>query len=281
MFLASRFVAGRRAEDAIAAARRMNAQGLSAILDFLGEDVTSRSGAEAAADEYVRLIGLIQKTGIKAAVSLKVSQMGILLSREVCLENLRRVAKAAAASNTLIWFDMEGSRLTRATIQVFEDVRDTYANVGLCLQAALVRTGGDFDALAKKPFRVRLCKGAYKEPELIAYAERSAVDGSYRMLSRKMLEQTAHEVYPAFATHDATLIAQILDRARELHVAPEAFEFQMLYGIQNRRLAELARDGFRGSVYIPYGTHWLPYFMRRIRERKENLYFLMRNVFHR
>lgn len=279
MFLASRFVAGRQAEDAIAAARRVNAQGIQAILDYLGEDVKSEAGAQAAANEYIELIQKINASGVRAAVSLKVSQMGILLSRDLCLQNLRRIARAAARHSILVWFDMEGSRLTRSTVEVFDELRDEFPGVGLCLQAALARTGSDYDTLAKKPFRVRLCKGAYKEPATVAYQERTAVEGNFRMLIRKMLEQTAHGTYPAFATHDPKLIERVILTASDLNIAKSHFEFQMLYGIQNKRLAGLAQDGYQSSVYIPYGTHWLPYFVRRLRERKENLYFLLRNVF--
>jgi proline dehydrogenase len=205
--------------------------------------------------------------------------MGILISRELCLENLRRIAGEAARLGLFVWFDMEGSALTQKTIEVFDALRQDYPDVGLCLQAYLVRTGGDLDQLMRKPLKVRLCKGAYKEPPTIAYASKAAVDGNFRMLIQKALEQSSRGVYPAFATHDAGLIEYAKDIAEAKHVSTDRFEFQMLYGIQNKRLAVLAKEGCLTSIYIPYGTHWLPYFIRRLRERKENIYFLLRNVF--
>jgi proline dehydrogenase len=279
MFLASRFVAGKTAPEAIAAARKVNSQGMNAILDYLGEDVKSAEQAKKAVEEYIVLLGLIHESGVRAAISLKVSQMGLLISRELCLTNLERIAKEAARFGLFIWFDMEGSSLTQKTIEVFAILRETYKDIGLCLQAYLVRTGGDFDQLMRKPFSVRLCKGAYKEPPTIAYATKSAVEGNFRMLVQKALQQTGRGVYPAFATHDGALIEYIRNLVSEKNISLQHFEFQMLYGIQNQKLAALAKEGCRTSVYIPYGSHWFPYFVRRLRERKENLYFLLRNVF--
>ncbi len=279
MFLASRFVAGKTADLAVTAARRVNAKGIHAILDYLGEDVRSQDDARKAADEYVKLLGLIHEQKVRAAVSLKVSQMGILVSREVCLDNIRRITQEASRLGLFVWFDMEGSALTQKTIEVFDAVRPHFPNVGLCLQAALVRTGGDLDQLMRRPFNVRLCKGAYKETPSIAYANKSAVDGNFRMLIQKVFDQVSKEAYPALATHDEAMIAFAIASAEEKKIPKDAFEFQMLYGIQNQRLLSLAQQGYRTSVYIPYGSHWLPYFIRRLRERKENIYFLLRNVF--
>ncbi len=170
------------------AARKANEQGIEAILDYLGEDVASVSDAQNAADEYVRLLQFIaHERNVRAAVSLKVSQMGILVSRDVCLNNIRRVAQEAARLDLFVWFDMEGSALTQKTIEVFDTLRRDFKNVGLCLQAYLVRTGGDLDQLMRTPLTVRLCKGAYKEPPVIAYATKSAVEGNFRMLAQKAI----------------------------------------------------------------------------------------------
>jgi proline dehydrogenase len=277
--LARRFVAGETANEAVDAARRANEQGIHAILDYLGEDVSSEADARKASEEYIRLLRLIHERRVRAAVSLKVSQMGILVSRDACVMNLRRVADEAATLGLRVWFDMEGSALTQKTIEVFDVLRSDFKNIGLCLQAYLVRTGGDLDQLMRTPLTVRLCKGAYKESPAIAYASKSAVEGNFRMLTQKVFEQVNRGVYPAFATHDRALIDYLIAFSQEKKIPQESFEFQMLYGIQNQRLAMLAKDGYRTSVYIPYGSHWLPYFIRRLRERKENLYFLMRNVF--
>jgi len=277
-FLARRFVAGETAQEALAAAQKVNAQGMNAILDYLGEDVSTEANAEKAVDEYMKLLRQIADRKIRAAISLKVSQMGMLVSRDVCLKNLKRLAEQAARLNIMIWFDMEGSRLTQKTIEVFDALREDFKNIALCVQAYLVRTGGDLDQLMRRPLNVRLCKGAYKEPPTIAYRTRQAVNGNYRVLAQKLLQQAGRRAYPAFATHDEELIQFIQTQARERGLSKELFEFQMLYGIQNQELAALAKDGYRTSVYIP-GTHWFPYFVRRLRERKENVYFLMRNLF--
>lgn len=291
--LARRFVAGETALDAIEATRRVNARGIKAILDFLGEDVRSAETAAAAAEEYVRLLKLIGERRVDACISLKVSQMGLLISRDLCAQNLARVLKAAEELGNFVWLDMEGSALTQRTINLFEDLRTGYKNIGLCLQAYLVRTGGDLDQLMRKPFTVRLCKGAYKEPPQIAFAAKTAVDGNFRMLIQKVLDHVGAAVrhsaggpassvagvYPAFATHDSRLIDHIVSLAQGKRIAPSLFEFQMLYGIRNALLESLAGQGYRVAAYIPYGTHWFPYFLRRLRERRENVYFLMRNLF--
>ena len=278
---ARRFVAGETSADAVNAARAVNARGMGAILDFLGEDVKSPQEAAAAADEYVTLLGQAQAAGIRAGVSLKVSQMGLLLSQEICLDTIRRVLTEAARYDRDVWLDMEGSPLTQKTIDIFEELRGPFPRLGLCLQAYLVRTGGDVDRLMRRPLRLRLCKGAYKEPASIAFSTQSAVDGNYRMLVEKVLERGGGQVYAGFATHDETLVQFVLQKAAERNIRPEEFEFQMLYGIRNNRLQALVADGWRTQVYIPYGKAWLPYFLRRLRERKENLIFLTKNLFQK
>jgi proline dehydrogenase len=278
-FLARRFVAGETVQEAVAAAQRMNQRGVRVILDFLGEHVDSPEEARAAVAEYLRLLDAIHNAQVGASISLKASQMGLLISPDLCLENLLTVSKRAAQLNNIVWIDMEGSALTQKTIDVFERLRAQTPNIGLCLQAYLVRTGGDLDRLLRQPLRVRLCKGAYKEPPEIAYSTRRAVDGNYRMLVQKLLDNTSRDVYPAFATHDRGLIQEILERVRANGIDLKRFEFEMLYGIENAYLESLAHQGYQTQVYIPYGTHWFPYFLRRLRERKENVYFLIRNIF--
>lgn len=256
----------------------MNRRGIRAIIDFLGEDVTSADKATAAAAEYMQLLRRIQDQKVESAISVKVSQMGLLVSLDLCLENLVRVLQTASETGSFVWLDMEGSALTQKTIDVFNALRGRYPNLGLCLQAYLVRTGGDLDKLMHKPLHVRLCKGAYKEPPDIAFSTKRAVDGNFRMLVQKALDRAGQDVMAAFATHDRFLIDYILALVRERRADKKAFEFQMLYGIQNHRLAALAQEGYQTSVYIPYGTHWLPYFLRRLRERRENVFFLLKNL---
>lgn len=277
--LARRFVAGETAEEAIDAARKANANGTASVLNYLGEDVTAPEDARRAVQEYRRLLGLIHEHKVKASISLKASQMGLLISREECLLNIRRVAEEAAQLGIFLWVDLAGSDLTQNTLDLFEVLRQEFSNVGLCLQAYLVRTGGDLDRLMRRPLHVRLCKGAYQEPSTVAYAVKSAVDGNFRMLVQKVFDQRATHVVPAFATHDPALIDFIIAAAAHKKVGTDRFEFQMLYGIRNHLLAGLAQRGFQTSVYIPYGSHWVPYVVRRLRERKENIYFLIRNVF--
>jgi len=279
--LARRFVAGETGREAVEAARQMNRLGIQGILDFLGEDVHSANEAAAAAEEYVELLGLIKAHGVDAAVSLKVSQMGLRISQKVCEANLSTVLEAAAGNGNFVWLDMEGSALTQKTIEVFESLRSHFPNIGLCLQAYLLRTGGDLDRLMRTPRQpaIRLCKGAYKESPDIAFRTKGAVDASYRVLTQKLLDHAEQGVFPAFATHDLRLIDYILQQVKEKRLDPKHFEFQMLYGIQNKKLESLSKEGYRTRVYIPYGTAWLPYFIRRLRERKENVYFLLRNVF--
>ncbi len=278
---ARRFVAGEKAEDALVAVQNMNALGLSAIVDFLGEDVERKPSAAAAADEYIRLLKMLQTYKVKAAISIKMSQMGLLISEEFCVENFVKVLATAAKDKTFVWVDMEGSALTQRTIDLFDKLRSATSHIGLCLQAYLVRTGADLDRLMRRSLNVRLCKGAYKESPAIAFPTKRAVDGNYRMLAQKLMDHAGKGVYPAFATHDPFLIDYLTALAGEKKVPPNRFEFQMLYGIQNRLLRTLTLKGYQGNVYIPYGTAWLGYFMRRLRERKENAYFLMKNLFQK
>lgn len=280
-FFAKRFVAGETADEAVEAARVVNGRGMGAILDFLGEDVRSASDARAASAVYEELIQKISAASADADVSLKASQMGILIAPELCAENVVRVAAAASKAKRFVWIDMEGSALTERTVNLFDGLRTQYSNIGLCLQAYLTRTGGDIDRLIRRPVSVRLCKGAYREPREVALQDRRAVDANFRVLSQKLLQAITSGAYPAFATHDMALIDFLKKEIRQRNIPSSQFEFQMLYGIQNRSLESLVKEEFRGRVYIPFGTAWLPYFMRRLRERKENLFFLLRNTFRR
>jgi proline dehydrogenase len=278
-FFARRFVAGETAADAVSAAERTRPRHIRAILDFLGEHVNTAEEAHVAVAEYLNLLEKIHERGIDAEVSLKASQMGIMISPEECLKNLLIVAERAATYGITVWMDMEESALTQKTIEVFEQLRARKPNVGICLQAYLVRTGADLERLMRQPLNIRLCKGAYKEPPTIAYGNRRAVDASYRMLATKLLENIPRGVYPAFATHDRMIIYDILRQVKEKGLDAKRFEFEMLYGIENNYLESLAAQGYGAKVYVPYGRNWLPYFTRRLKERKENIYFVLRNLF--
>ncbi len=277
--LARRFVAGGTAEEAVQVAQKMNARGVQGIIDFLGEDVRSAKEAVSAAEEYMRLMDLIAQARAQTAVSLKMSQMGLLISTSLCEENLTRVLQRASQNQNFVWIDMEGSALTQQTIGMFERLHERFEEIGLCLQAYLVRTGGDLDRLMRRAVTIRLCKGAYKESSDIAFVTKAAVDANYRMLVQKLLDHVGRGVFPAFATHDPDLIDFIVKTVKDKRVESRQFEFQMLYGIQNKLLQSLSNEGYGARVYIPYGKAWLPYFTRRLRERKENVYFLLRNLF--
>jgi proline dehydrogenase len=283
--LARRFVAGETAEEAIAASRAANARGMAATLDYLGKDVAAPDDARKEAAEYCRLLGLIHELKVQASILLKVSHMGLLISREECTQNTRRVAEEAARLGLFVWFDMEGSALTQKTIEMFEALRVDFSNIGLCLQAYLVRTGGDLDKLMRSlrrsggPLNVRFCRGDYRESTGISYPSKSAVDGNFRMLVQKVFDQNAKQVIPAFAIQDQALIEFVIAAAAEKKIGIDRFEFQMLYGPRNQFLAGLAQRGFRTSVHIPYGSHWGRHLARRLRECKEIVYLMLGNLF--
>jgi len=274
-FLARRFVAGETPESAINAGRRLQARGIRATFDLLGEDVkdreTSRRITEANKDLLRRIPPEVERN-----VSVKLTNLGLDVSEEVCLEQTASILDVAREKGGVVRIDMEGSGHTQQTLDIFRKLRQRYDNVGIVLQASLHRTEQDVkDAIAHGD-RVRLCKGAYKEPSSIAWTDMREIRASFMRCAQLLLEQGTH---PAIATHDETLIQEAIAFTREKGIAPDRFEFQMLYGLRRRRWDELVRDGYRVRIYVPYGTHWIPYFYRRLREKKENVFFVMRNFF--
>jgi proline dehydrogenase len=274
-FFARRFVAGETPESAIDAGRRLQARGIRATFDLLGEDVkdreTSRRIAEANKDLLRRIPPEVERN-----VSVKLTNLGLDVSEELCLEQTASVLDVARETGGVVRIDMEGSGHTQQTLDIFRKLRQRYDNVGIVLQASLHRTEQDVkDAIAHGD-RVRLCKGAYKEPSSIAWTDMREIRAGFMRCAQLLLEQGTH---PAIATHDETLIQEAIAFTREKGIAPERFEFQMLYGLRRRRWDELVRDGYRVRIYVPYGTHWIPYFYRRLREKKENVFFVMRNFF--
>jgi proline dehydrogenase len=278
-FLAKRFVAGESAQAAIDAIEALNAQGLTATLDFLGEDVLGRHEALRARDEYCTLLEAIRARGVQSNVSLKLTAMGLLVSEDFAVDNVSAVA-AAAADNTdpFVRIDMEGSSVVDATLRVFERVRAVHANVGPVLQAYLKRTPADLERAIGLGARVRLCKGAYNEPAEIALKAMPAIRSAYLRLAESLL---ARGTYPAIATHDVRIIDAVKTHVAERGIARDAFEFQMLYGIRPDVQRQLVADGYRVRVYVPYGTHWAPYFYRRITERRENALFVLGSLLKR
>jgi proline dehydrogenase len=276
---ARRFVAGETLDEAVAAVRAVNRQGIDATLDYLGENVRSAEEARACAAEYVRLLDRIAAEGLRSHASLKPTQMGLDLGEDLCLENLARVIERARAHGNFVRLDMESSAYTDRTLRLFERLRGGYEKVGPVLQSCLYRTAGDLERLLRRRVNVRLCKGAYSEPPAAAYPRKRDVDRNYLRLAERLLRAAAEgKAYAALATHDGRIVRWARRAAARLRLERDAFEFQMLYGVRRDLQARLARRGHRVRLYVSYGTHWFPYFMRRLAERPANVLFVLRNL---
>lgn len=273
---ARRYIAGEGREDAISVARGLNSHGILASIDNLGEMVKTTGEAITAADEYIKLLEDIKETGTQADISLKLSHMGLDIGDEVCRTNLERVIKKAEEVNNFVWFDMERAKYTQSTLDIFFDFHKRHDNIGIAIQSYLKRTKRDVGRLIEEGARVRLVKGAYKEPPETAFPEKEDVDRNFKLL---MFDLLLSGNRPAIATHDMRLIEAALKFARENAIDNDSFEFQMLLGIRRTVQKRLAEEGYRMRVYIPYGPEWLPYITRRFRERKENVFFVIRNIF--
>ncbi|MCX7707732.1 MAG: proline dehydrogenase family protein [Anaerolineae bacterium] len=277
--MARRFVAGETLEDAIAAVKTLNAQGMMATLDHLGENVTSEAEACAAADEYLTALEAIFATQVNCNVSIKLTQMGLDLGDDFCYENVTRIVRKAAELGNFVRIDMEGSPYTERTLAIYRRLRKRYSNVGIVVQSYLHRTQADVQALINEGIgHFRLCKGAYDEPATIAYRERPRVTQALNDLVRLCLseESRAKGAYAAVASHDEAVINFTRAYAEQHNIPPSAYEFQMLYGIRRELQTQLVQAGYRMRIYVPYGTHWYPYFMRRLAERPANLLFFLR-----
>ena len=273
--LARRFVAGDTAKEAAGAVRRLNERGIKATLDFLGEECRAQDQAQEAADEIVGLLRLIKEEGLDANVSLKLTQLGLHLDPKKAKERLLRIVGEAGNLQNFVRVDMEGSGYTQRTLDLFFDVFQSHRNTGIVIQAYLKRSRADIAALCRAGARVRLCKGAYAEPPSVAFETREEVHRSFDQLARDLLDSGGLH---ALATHDEDRIQEALRYAQSKGIGRDRFEFQMLYGLRPGRWATLREQGCSVRVYVPYGTHWFPYFSRRLRERKENWMFLLRNL---
>jgi proline dehydrogenase len=273
-FLARRFVAGVTAESAVAVGRRLHQSGIKATFDKLGEDVLDRDAARRAAEAAKELLRLIPPP-VERNVSIKLSSMGLEIARDFCQEVVSGILDVARDVGGFVRIDMEGSKLTQVTIDVFRELRRTYDNVGIVFQAYLHRTESDVREAIARGDRVRLCKGAYKEPPAIAWTDMARIRDSFRKCAHLLLEEGAQ---PAIATHDEALIQDTLEHVRTRGIPPSRFELQMLYGLRKKRWAELVAQGQNVRIYVPYGTHWFPYFYRRLRERKENVFFVLKGL---
>jgi proline dehydrogenase len=275
-FLAKRFVAGETIGSAIDAVRSLNAAGMTATLDFLGEDVLERDAAIATREAYIAMLERIRETGARSNVSVKMSAMGLLIDEGFALDNLTRILHFAQRNaDPFVRIDMEGSAVTQATLDLFERAYAQDKNVGIVLQAYLKRTPSDVARMIELGARVRLCKGAYSEPAEIAIKDMPEIRRQYVSLAKELLDRGN---YPAIATHDRELIDEIRAYVRERGIARDRFEFQMLYGIRPQLQRELVADGYQLRIYVPYGTHWAGYFFRRVMERRENAIFALSSM---
>ena len=278
-FLAKRFVPGETIASAIETVHQLNAAGMTSSLDFLGEDVFEREAALHTRDVYLEMLDAIKSSGAKTNVSVKLTAMGLLVDEDFALDNLLSVMERASRNDDpFVRIDMEGSAVVDATLRVFERAFSKAQNVGVVFQAYLKRTAADTERAIALGARVRLCKGAYNEPPEIAYKQMPEIRENYLRLAKELL---ARGNYPALATHDRRLIAALKNLAKSVGIAPDRFEFQMLYGCRPHVQRELVSEGYRMRVYVPFGTHWAGYFYRRVLERRENALFALSSMFSR
>lgn len=273
---ARRFVAGESFDEAIDAIRGVAARGFLLTLDYLGEGVRTTDEAAEATREYLRLLEAIVASGIERNVSLKLTQLGLDIDRATCVDNLRRILEPASAHGFFVRIDMESSRYTESTLQIFETLwAQGHRNVGVVLQACLRRSETDLRRINALGARIRLVKGAYKEPATIAYQKKSEVDQAYVRLMTLLIDEGT---YPAVATHDAAIIETARRYAAQRGYAKDRFEFQMLYGVRRDLQARLRAEGYPVRIYIPFGRQWFPYFMRRLGERPANVGFVLKSL---
>jgi proline dehydrogenase len=277
--MAMRFVAGETLDEAVEAVRGLNRQGMIATFDHLGENVATREEAVAAADEYLIALDALDESGVDSNVSLKLTQMGLALGDDFCYDNVRRIIARAAELGNFVRVDMEGSEYTARTIGIYRRLRSEYTNCGLVVQAYLHRTQSDVESLINDDMgHFRLCKGAYDEPATIAFRARARVTQAMQELIRTCFSEEARAkgAFAAIASHDEDVINFAKAYAYQHGLAPSQVEFQMLYGIRRELQAALVKQGYQVRIYVPYGTHWYPYFMRRLAERPANLAFFLR-----
>jgi len=274
--MARRFVAGEKLDEAIAAARRCNDAGMMVSLDHLGENVANTSDAQRSRDSYLEIFEAIAQEALQANVSCKLTQLGLDINTEFCTGLVLSIVERAAGFDNFLRIDMEGSAYTQRTIDLVKSVRSRNPAAGTVIQSYLYRSEKDVGELLACGCRIRLCKGAYKEPEDIAFPRKADVDANYVRLMQMLLSSG---FYHAIATHDPRMIAATIQYAASKGVSKNDFEFQMLYGVRTDLQRRLVKDGYRVRIYIPFGIDWFPYFMRRLAERPANVGFILRNLF--
>jgi proline dehydrogenase len=276
--LTRRFVAGETLEEELAVCARLQAEGISSTLDHLGENVTSLIDAKDSSAAYVEALHEIAQRGLPATVSVKLTQFGVDLSQQACFESVRDLAEQATRIGSRVEIDMESSIYTDRTLDIATRIAQQHSDVRCVIQAYLYRSEGDIAYLNGQGVPVRLCKGAYNEPAEVSFPEKRQVDENYIKLMKVLLD---HGTYPAIATHDEKIINEALRYVKERGIAAERFEFQMLYGIRRDLQQKVRAQGYRLRLYVPYGTAWYPYFMRRLAERPANVLFILRSFLHR
>jgi proline dehydrogenase len=273
--LTSRFIAGNTLQQELAVCQGLNGEGILATLDHLGESVTSLAEAERSRDAYLSALDQIAALALKATVSVKLTQIGLDFSEEQCHANIERLVERAKAIGSVVEIDMESSVYVDRTLALVTNLHAKHGSVRAVIQAYLYRSESDIENLSKLSIPVRLCKGAYKEPSDLAFPDKNDVDNNYVRLMTRLLD---HGAYPAIASHDEKIIQRALQYVKERNIAPDRFEFQMLYGINRDLQKRLVEAGHRLRLYVPYGDAWYPYFMRRLAERPANVVFLARNL---
>lgn len=255
--------------------RELRRRGAHVQIDYLGENVRSPEQAELAVGSYMELLDRIAADGLEAHISLKPTQLGMDLSEELCFRNLSTVVERAAAHGNFVWVDMESSEYVSRTVHAYRGLRDRYANVGIAIQSYLFRTRTDVEMLLSQEGTMRLCKGAYMEPPHVAFRHKAEVDSSFAFLSEMLLSSRRVQ---AFATHDEKMIDRVIRLAESKGLEPQGYEFQLLHGVRRDLQRRLLRDGHRVRIYVPYGSEWFPYFMRRLAERPANVLFMLSSI---
>lgn len=277
---ARRFIAGETSEDAITVIKDLNGMGMSASLDLLGEDVKTAEETHKARDTILDLLALIKSNNVDSHISVKLTQLGLNIpdkGLKVCKDNMQAIVEAAEKNNVFVRIDMEGSGCTEKTLGVFRYLHKKYGeSVGIVLQSYLYRTESDVREMNKIGAKVRLCKGAYLEPEIIAFQKKKMVDLNYDHCLELLMKDGN---FPAVATHDTRLMDKAKEYAKKHDVSPEKFEFQMIYGIRRDVQRQIIKDGYRLRIYVPFGKEWFPYYTRRLGERIDNLTFILKSIY--
>lgn len=275
--LARRFVAAETFEETIPKIKAINSKNIRVTLDLLGENVKEKTTADETVDIYIELLESIHNAGLSSTISVKLTMMGLDIDEEYCKKNLFRLLEKSKELNSFVRIDMEGSDYTQVTIDLFRQAHEKYNGyVGIVLQAYLHRTRQDVNELAEIGADVRLCKGAYKEPASIALQNMGDIREAFKEYAKVLLDKTP---FPRMATHDDELIDWLKSYTLEQKIGKERFEFQMLFGLREETMEEFVQNGYKARVYVPYGTMWFPYFKRRLMERKENVLFVLTNLF--